>query len=99
MTANKGDVELAGSTSAKDKTGGTAYEYDDADAVASATPVPSATLLDPQTVAVLSKMDSFFIQQRIRWIEAATGGCVEQANVYDVFDHDTNKRVMVRNFT
>ena len=40
-------------------------------------------------------MDSFFIQQRIRMVEAVTGGCIEQQNVYDVFDHETKKRIMV----
>jgi hypothetical protein len=52
-------------------------------------------LLDAETIEILSSMDSFFIQQRVRMIEAITQGCVEQANVYDVFDHQTNKRVMV----
>jgi len=68
----------------------------DGDAVAQAQLVPDGkTLLDPQTIEVLSRMDSFFIQQRIRMIEAVTGGCIEQANVYDVFDHETNKRIMI----
>lgn len=58
------------------------------------TEVNTATMLDPAVVALLSGMDSFFIQQRIRMIEAVTGGCIEQPNVYDVFDHDTNKCVM-----
>jgi hypothetical protein len=40
-------------------------------------------------------MDSFFIQQRVRMIEVATRGCIEQPNVYDVFDHETKKRIMV----
>ena len=52
-------------------------------------------LLDAQTIELLSSMDSFFIQQRVRMIEAVTQGCWEQPNVYDVFDHETNKRVMV----
>jgi hypothetical protein len=52
-------------------------------------------LLDAETIEVLGSMDSFFIQQRVRMIEAITQGCFEQANVYDVFDHETNKRVMV----
>lgn len=53
------------------------------------------TLLDPQVVEVLSRMDSFFIQQRVRMGEALTCGCWEQVNVYDVFDHETNKRIMI----
>lgn len=52
-------------------------------------------LLDEETIEILSKMDSFFIQQRVRLIEAVTQGCWEQPNVYDVFDHETNKRIMV----
>jgi len=52
-------------------------------------------LLDAETIEVLGSMDSFFIQQRVRMIEAITQGCFEQANVYDVFDHETNKRVMI----
>jgi len=83
-----GDVELPGVSG-----GG---EAPTAAAVAQAELVPTGhTLLDPQTIAVLSRMDSFFIQQRIRMIEAVTGGCIEQANVYDVFDHATNKRIMI----
>ena len=52
-------------------------------------------LLDAETIEILSSMDSFFIQQRVRLIEAITQGCWEQENVYDVFDHETNKRIMV----
>ena len=28
-------------------------------------------------------------------VEAVSGGCIEQQNVYDVFDHETKKRIMV----
>ena len=52
-------------------------------------------LLDEETIEILSSMDSFFIQQRVRMIEAMTQGCWEQPNVYDVFDHETNQRIMV----
>jgi len=83
-----GDVELHGVSGGGEAT--------TAAAIAQAQLVPTGhTLLDPQTIAVLSRMDSFFIQQRIRMIEAVTGGCIEQANVYDVFDHATNKRIMI----
>ena len=85
MTVTKRDVELTGISGVKDTPM----------AVASATAVPTATLLDPQTVAVLSNLDSFFIQQRIRILQTATVGFVKQPNVYDVFDHETNKRIMV----
>jgi len=54
-----------------------------------------ATLLNEETVEVLANMDSFFFQQRVRLVEALTQGCIEQPNVYDVFDHDTNKRIMI----
>jgi len=70
-------------------------ESTDTSGVAQAEPVSTATLLDPRTVEVLSRMDSFFIQQRIRMVEAVSGGCIEQQNVYDVFDHETKKRIMI----
>jgi hypothetical protein len=54
-----------------------------------------ATLLDPETVEVLGSMDAFFFQQRIRMKEAITQGCWEQENYYDVFDRETNKRIMI----
>ena len=54
-----------------------------------------AAELNAETIELLSSMDSFFIQQRLRLVEAVTQGCFEQPNVYDVFDHTTNKRVMV----
>ena len=43
-------------------------------AVTQASLVPSAsrTLLNQETVDILDRMDSFFIQQRIRMLEAAT---------------------------
>jgi len=54
-----------------------------------------AAELNAETIELLSSMDSFFIQQRLRLVEAVSMGCFEQPNVYDVFDHTTNKRVMV----
>jgi len=53
-----------------------------------------AAHLDDEVIDLLSRMDSFFIQQRVRMIEAVTQGCFEQANIYDVFDHD-KKRIMI----
>merc|ERR1712238_482144 len=47
------------------------------------------------TTEVIRRMDSFFVQQRIRKIETVTCGCFEQAKVYDVFDHKTNKRIII----
>ena len=52
-------------------------------------------LLEAEVVELLASMDSFFIQQRVRMIEAITQGCWEQPNVYDVFDKESNKRIMV----
>lgn len=60
-----------------------------------ATPISSATQLDGRTVNLLSQSDSYYVQQRIRWVEAVTQGCWEQPNVYDVFDKNTNKRIFV----
>jgi hypothetical protein len=51
--------------------------------------------LDPETAELLGGIDEFFIQQRIRWGEALTQGCIEQKNIYDVFDKATNKKIMV----
>mmetsp|Transcript_32378 Transcript_32378/g.37084 ORF Transcript_32378/g.37084 Transcript_32378/m.37084 type:complete len:139 (-) Transcript_32378:16-432(-) len=85
----KGDVELGGS-------GGSGDEDGDGGDTAVAQLVPTGrTLLDPQTTEVISRMDSFFIRQRIRKIETVTCGCFEQAKVYDVFDHKTNKRIII----
>lgn len=53
------------------------------------------TLLDDKTFEILGSMDSFFIQQRVRLIEAVTQGCWEQPNVYDVFETESNKRIMI----
>lgn len=51
--------------------------------------------LDAQTVDVLSRVDAFSIQQRVHWKEAATCGCCESANVYDIFDETHGTRLMV----
>ena len=50
--------------------------------------------LNEEIVELLSNTDSFFFQQRLRMVEAITQGCIEQPNVYDVFDRTTNKRIM-----
>lgn len=55
----------------------------------------ASSLLDPEILEVLSSMDAFFIQQRVRLVEAGTCGCCEQPNVYDVFHHETKQRIMV----
>lgn len=51
--------------------------------------------LPAEVIEVLAGIDSFFIQQRLQLLEAVTGGCFEQPNVYDVFDKTTNKRIMI----
>lgn len=54
-----------------------------------------ATILDEETAEILSGIDSFFFQQRVRMLEAVSQGCWEQPNIYDVFDRSTNKRIMI----
>lgn len=54
-----------------------------------------ATLLNEEVIELLEKTDSLFFQQRLRMVEAVTQGCIEQPNVYDVFDRTTNKRIMI----
>jgi hypothetical protein len=51
-------------------------------------------LIDEATASVLAGIDEFYIQQRIRWGEAITQGCIEQKNIYDVFDKTSNTKVM-----
>lgn len=51
--------------------------------------------IDPEMLELLDSIDDFFIQQRIRWGEAITQGCFEQLNIYDVFDKNTGKKVMI----
>lgn len=55
----------------------------------------ASSLLDPEVLEVLSSMDAFFFQQRVRLVEAGTCGCCEQPNVYDVFHHETKQRIMI----
>ena len=59
-------------------------------------PLKMTTVLDAQTLETLGGLNSFYIQQRVRWGEALTQGCWEQKNYYDVFDKTTNRRIMVR---
>jgi len=51
--------------------------------------------LDSQLASLLDSTDEFFVQQRIRWAEAVTQGCIEQSNIYDVFDKATNRKILV----
>ena len=66
--------------------------------VAVAKPVSSNTPLDPQTVDLLSRTNSFLIQQRVRWIEAVSQGCCEQGNIYDVYEKDTKQKMFVSTY-
>jgi hypothetical protein len=65
-------------------------------AVAIAELVSKETTLDPAVVALLENVDSFYIQQQVRWTEALTQGCIEQSNVYAVIDKKTNTKIMVK---
>ena len=56
--------------------------------------VDEVPLIDQGTANLLAALDVMVVQQRINWIEAATCGCFEQPNVYDVFDPRTGARVM-----
>ena len=47
------------------------------------------TLTTPPAQAV----NSFTIKQRVRWGEALTQGCIEQSNVYDIYDATNGARV------
>lgn len=58
--------------------------------VAMAERVSSVTPLDPAMVHLLNQHHSFLIQQRVRWVEAVSQGCCEQANIYDVFADDSS---------
>ena len=73
-------------------------ELGDVGAVAEAVPMSSNSLLDPKLVELLSTVDGFYIQQRVRWGEAVTQGCCEQRNIYDVFNkkEEGNVKIMVR---
>mmetsp|Transcript_22496 Transcript_22496/g.57894 ORF Transcript_22496/g.57894 Transcript_22496/m.57894 type:complete len:289 (-) Transcript_22496:349-1215(-) len=51
--------------------------------------------LDAQTLDVLSRVNAFSIQQRVSMKEAATCGCCEAANKYDIWDETNNTRLML----
>ena len=52
-------------------------------------------LLDPATAGMLATMNSFRVNQRVRFWETLSGGCCEQSNVYDVFDEVTGAHVFI----
>lgn len=55
----------------------------------------SIKLIDANTAKILNSVNSFKVKQRVRWLEAITGGCFEQSNVYDIYDAATDTLVMV----
>ena len=52
-------------------------------------------LIDGQTAGILQAINSFTIKQRVRWGEALTQGCIEQSNVYDIYDATNGNHVFV----
>jgi len=52
-------------------------------------------LIDGQTAGILQAINSFTIKQRVRWGEAITQGCIEQSNVYDIYDATNGNHVFV----
>jgi len=57
--------------------------------------IDAVPLIDANTAGMLAAVNNFTIKQRIRWGEAITGGCIEQSNVYDVFNSDNGDHIMV----
>ena len=47
--------------------------------------IDNVPLIDAQTAAVLSQTNVFTVQQKVRWLEAVSQGCFEQANKYTIF--------------
>uniref|UniRef100_A0A7S1ZGY6 Phospholipid scramblase n=1 Tax=Ditylum brightwellii TaxID=49249 RepID=A0A7S1ZGY6_9STRA len=45
--------------------------------------------------SVLEEVDEFYIQQRVLLMEAITCGCVEQKNIYDIYDKTTMKKILI----
>ena len=63
--------------------------------LAEGTKMDQVPLLDRETAELLAGTTKFMIQQDLKWMEAITGGCVEQKNAYSVIDPDTNRTIMV----
>lgn len=51
--------------------------------------------IDAQTAEILSRVDTFSVQQRVSMMEAGTCGCCEAANQYDIFDETNGTRLML----
>ena len=52
-------------------------------------------LIDGATAGILASVNSFTIKQRVRWGEALTQGCIEQSNVYDIYDTANGNHIFV----
>ena len=57
--------------------------------------VDAVPLIDAETAGILATVTNYKITQRVRWAEAITQGCIEQSNVYDIFDADNGRHIMV----
>lgn len=57
-----------------------------------ALPVSSDTLLDPESVVLLQATDTFYVRQKLQWIEALTQGCWEQPNIYTIMDKQQDNK-------
>ena len=62
---------------------------------ATAVAISGETPLNPEMVAILQAGNTFYIQQKVQWIEALTQGCCEQANIYTVTDKESNRNVLL----
>jgi len=58
-------------------------------------PMDSVPLLDAVTAGILMSVNSFTIKQRVKWWEALSGGCCEQANTYDIFDEANGAHLFI----
>uniref|UniRef100_A0A7S0P2R7 Phospholipid scramblase n=1 Tax=Calcidiscus leptoporus TaxID=127549 RepID=A0A7S0P2R7_9EUKA len=58
-------------------------------------PQDQVPLLDSTTAGILANVSSFTIKQRVKWWEALTQGCIEQANTYDIFDNATGAHLFI----
>ena len=52
-------------------------------------------VLDQTTAGILASVDSFTINQRVKWWETLSLGCFEQRNTYDIFDKATGTHLFV----
>ena len=57
--------------------------------------IDAVPLLDGATAGMLGAVNNFTVKQRVAWMEALTQGCIEQSNVYDIFDADNGNHIMV----